>query len=48
MPVADTEVLFGLNPRDPRHQECLAFLKGAEGLIAPDMAILEFQAVLRG
>lgn len=48
MPVVDTEVLSALNPRDPEHEKCLALLKETEGLMAPDTAVLEFQAVLRG
>jgi len=47
MPVADTEVLFALSPRDPRHPQVLELLKGQADVIAPDTAMLEFQIVLR-
>lgn len=47
MPVADTEVLFGINPRDPKHQYTLRVLKETSNLTAPDTVIFEFQVVLR-
>ncbi len=46
MPVADTELLFTLNPKDHRHGKALKALK-IRGLKIPDTALLEFQAVLR-
>lgn len=47
MPVADTEVLFALNPKDPKHQGTLNLLEKTENVIVPDTAMLEFQGVLR-
>jgi len=46
MPVADTELLFALNPRDKRHKGALKALS-IKGLKVPDTAILEFQIVLK-
>jgi len=47
MPVADTELLFALNPKDPKHVYALRALREVKGLVVPDVAVLEFQAVLR-
>lgn len=47
MPVADTEFLFAINPRDPKHRYAMRLLKELNGIIAPDSAALEFQVVLR-
>lgn len=47
MPVADTEFLFALNPRDPKHTYAMRLLKELSGLMVPDTAVLEFQIVLR-
>lgn len=47
MPAADTEVLFALNPRDPKHSHALERLRELDGVIVPDASALEFQAVLR-
>jgi predicted nucleic acid-binding protein len=47
VPVADTEFLFAMNPRDHKHQDAMLLLKGLSGLVVPDTAALEFQAVLR-
>jgi predicted nucleic acid-binding protein len=47
VPVVDTEVLFALSPRDPKHQRALKLLKELVNLRVPDTAILEFQTVLR-
>ena len=47
MPVADTELLFAMNPRDRKHKDAINLLKEVNGLVAPDTAILEFQIVLR-
>jgi len=47
MPVADTEVLFAINPKDPRHQHAMRIFKEISSLTAPDTALLEFQTVLR-
>ncbi|AKG38443.1 hypothetical protein MA03_02965 [Infirmifilum uzonense] len=46
MPIADTEVLFAMNPRDDRHAKALRALR-VKGLRVPDTALLEFQVVLR-
>jgi len=47
MPVADTELLFALSPRDPKHEHALRALSEIPGLVVPDTALLEFQVVLR-
>jgi predicted nucleic acid-binding protein len=47
MPVADTEFLFALNPKDCKHQNAIRLLKEVSNLVVPDTAALEFQAVLR-
>jgi len=47
MPVADTEFLFSLNPRDRKHQYAIRLLKEISDLMVPDTAALEFQVVLR-
>ncbi|MBS7611632.1 PIN domain-containing protein [Candidatus Bathyarchaeota archaeon] len=47
MPIADTEFLFALNPKDRRHDYAIRLLKELNGLMVPDTAVLEFQAVLR-
>jgi len=47
MPVADTEFLFALNPKDRKHQHAIRLLKEVSDLIVPDTAALEFQVVLR-
>ena len=47
MPVADTEFLFAINPRDHKHQHAMRLLKELSGLMVPDTATLEFQVVLR-
>ncbi|KYH41903.1 MAG: PilT domain-containing protein [Candidatus Bathyarchaeota archaeon B63] len=47
MPVADTEFLFALNPRDRKHQHAMRLLRELSGLMVPDTAILEFQVVLK-
>ncbi len=46
MPVADTELLFALNPLDKKHEKAVKSLK-IKGLKIPDTAILEFQIVLK-
>jgi len=47
MPVADTEFLFALNPRDRKHQYAVRLLIEVSNLMVPDIAALEFQVVLR-
>ena len=51
MPVLDTEVLFALNPRDPRHGAALKLLselrRKSRRILVPDTATFEFQIVLR-
>ena len=48
MPVADTELLFLLNPRDPRHKLALRIIEELRGgLYVPDTALLEFEVTLR-
>ena len=51
MPVLDTEILFALNPKDPKHDAALKLLnelrqKGRK-IFVPDTVMLEFQIVLR-
>lgn len=46
MPIADTEFLFALNPKERKHGEALRSLS-LKGLKIPDTAIFEFQIVLR-
>lgn len=46
MPVADTELLFALNPNDRKHKAALKAFT-TNHLRVPDTAILEFQVVLR-
>ncbi len=48
MPVADTELLFLPNPRDPRHKYALRILEEMKGrILVPDVALLEFEITLR-
>ncbi len=47
MPVADTELLFALNPRDRKHEKSLRILSTVRGIKIPDTAILEFVIVLK-
>ncbi|MFQ6129300.1 MAG: PIN domain-containing protein [Candidatus Hadarchaeaceae archaeon] len=47
MPVVDTEVLFAFSPRDPKHARAMRILNGRDDVAAPDVAVLEFQLVLR-
>ncbi|MHA1363959.1 MAG: type II toxin-antitoxin system VapC family toxin [Candidatus Freyarchaeota archaeon] len=46
MPVADTELIFALNPNDRKHSAALEALT-IKGLEVLDTALLEFRAVLR-
>ena len=47
MPVVDTEVLFAFSPGDPKHASVTRLLDSRVDLVAPDVAVLEFQLVLR-
>ena len=47
MPVADTEVLFAVSPKDPRHLDAMRIFKENGALVVPDTAVFEFQTVLR-
>ena len=47
MPVADTEFLFALNPKDRKHQYAIRLIKEITDIMVPDTAALEFQVVLR-
>ncbi len=47
MPVADTELLFALNPKDKRHESALEVISRARGIKVPDVVLLEFVVVLR-
>jgi predicted nucleic acid-binding protein len=46
MAVADTELLFALNPLDRKHARALRYLERHRVLV-PDVALFEFQIVLR-
>jgi predicted nucleic acid-binding protein len=46
VPVADTEILFALSPRDPKHARAMGLLHGPD-VVVPDVVLLEFQLVLR-
>lgn len=47
MPVVDTEVLFAFSPTDPKHSRAMKLLSGRADVVAPDVAVLEFQIVLK-
>ncbi len=47
MPVADTELLFAFNPKDPKHLYVNKLLKKIRGVLVPDTALLEFQLTLK-
>ncbi len=47
MPVLDTQVLFALNPRDPKHSAALKVLRSEQELVVTDTSILEFELVLK-
>lgn len=47
MPLADTELLFAFNPKDPKHQYIAELLRKVGEILVPDTAILEFQLTLR-
>lgn len=47
MPVVDTEVLFAFSPADSKHSRVLKLLSSRANVVAPDVAMLEFQIVLR-
>jgi len=46
MAVADTELLFALNPRDKKHAHALSCIE-RHRILVPDVALFEFQVVLR-
>jgi predicted nucleic acid-binding protein len=49
MPILDTQVLFALNPKDPKHAIALKIIRSRQrDLVVTDTGILEFQLVLRG
>ena len=48
MPVLDTQVLFALSPKDPKHSKVLKILEKRQDLVVPDTSILEFELVLKG
>jgi predicted nucleic acid-binding protein len=48
MPVLDTQILFALTPKDPKHSQALKILETQQGLVLPDTSILEFELVLKG
>ncbi|QOJ78678.1 PIN domain-containing protein [Infirmifilum lucidum] len=47
MPVADTELLFALNPKDKKHELALELISRMRGIKVPDVVLLEFVVVLR-
>jgi predicted nucleic acid-binding protein len=47
MPIADTDLLFALNPRDKKHEKALKLISSVRGIKVPDTALLEFVIVLK-
>jgi predicted nucleic acid-binding protein len=47
VPVADTQLLFGLDPKDRHHGRVMELIAATPGLVVPDTAVLEFAMVLR-
>ena len=47
MPVADTDLLFALNPRDKKHERAIKIISSVKGIRVPDTALLEFVIVLK-
>ena len=47
MPVADTDLLFALNPRDKKHKNALRVISSVRGIKVPDTALLESVVVLK-
>ncbi len=48
MPVLDTQVLFALHPKDPKHSNALEILQREKDLVVTDTSLLEFELVLKG
>jgi len=46
LPVADTDLLFALSPRDPKHRVVLQLVRKLD-IVVPDVVVLEFALVLR-
>lgn len=47
MPVVDTEIIFALSPKDPKHSLAINLLKTSKNLFVSDTALFEFEIVLR-
>ena len=47
MPIADTDLLFALNPRDKKHENALKVISSIRGIKVPDTALFEFVVVLK-
>ena len=47
MPVADTDLLFALNPKDKKHKKALKLISNLRGIKVPDTALFEFVVVLK-
>ncbi len=47
MPIADTDLLFALNPRDKKHKNALKLISNVRGIKVPDTSLLEFVIVLK-
>ncbi len=47
MPVLDTQVLFALSPKDPKHSSAMKLLESHQDLVATDASVFEFGLVLR-
>ncbi|RLI77773.1 hypothetical protein DRP04_10890 [Archaeoglobales archaeon] len=47
MPVADTDLLFALNPKDKKHEKALKLISTVRGIKVPDTALFEFVVVLK-
>ena len=48
MPIIDTEILFALNPKDPKHPHAIKALQDRDNVTVTDTSTLEFQITLRG
>ncbi len=47
MPIADTDLLFALNPKDKKHDKAVKLISTVRGIRVPDTALFEFVIVLK-
>ena len=47
MSIADTDLLFAINPRDKKHDNALRVISSVRGIKVPDTALFEFVVVLK-